>query len=197
MAATVKNGISVVREANSHRAHFVDEDLISIPAAKIRDEFRKLSRFLPVIVLIPKLAVHDESAENKPASNKSVVGLKDAREVLSPLDAAKAWFKNKNSTDLFVFGEVIINFPTMEIHRKGRPITLTRKQFKTLVYLIRNARKVISRDELLNEVWGYQCYPCTRTVDNHILQLRRKLETDPANPKHFQTVHGIGYKFLP
>ena len=122
MAATVKNGISVVREANSHRAHFVNEDLISIPAAKIRDEFRKLSRFLPVIVLIPKSAVHDETAENKPAPNKSVVGLKDARDVPSPLDAAKAWFKNKNSTDLFVFGEVTVNSPTMEIHRKGRPL---------------------------------------------------------------------------
>jgi DNA-binding response OmpR family regulator len=85
----------------------------------------------------------------------------------------------------------------MEIHHNGQPINLTCKEFKTLAYLIRNARRVISRDEFLNEVWGYQSYPCTRTVDNHILKLRKKLEADPAHPKYFQTVHGAGYKFLP
>jgi DNA-binding response OmpR family regulator len=86
---------------------------------------------------------------------------------------------------------------TMEIHRNGRPVILTCKEFKTLVYLIKNPRRVISRDELLNEVWGYQHYPCTRTVDNHILRLRKKLEPEPAHPKHFHTVHRSGYKFLP
>jgi two-component system, OmpR family, alkaline phosphatase synthesis response regulator PhoP len=55
---------------------------------------------------------------------------------------------------------------------------------------------VITRDELLNEVWGYQNYPSTRTVDNHILKLRQKLERDPSSPTHFRTVHGMGYKFV-
>jgi len=58
---------------------------------------------------------------------------------------------------------------------------------------VQNPERVISRDELLNEVWGYQNYPSTRTVDNHILKLRQKLERDPANPVHFRTVHGVGY----
>jgi len=66
-----------------------------------------------------------------------------------------------------------------------------------LKFLVQNAERVISRDELLNEVWGYQNYPSTRTVDNHILKLRQKLEKDPANPVHFRTVHGMGYKFVP
>jgi DNA-binding response OmpR family regulator len=85
----------------------------------------------------------------------------------------------------------------MEIHRYGRPVTLASNEFKTLAYLIKNSRRVISRDELLNEVWGYDNYPCTRTVDNHILNLRRKLEPEPADPVHFHTVHGAGYKCLP
>jgi DNA-binding response OmpR family regulator len=85
----------------------------------------------------------------------------------------------------------------MEIHRNGRAVTLTRKEFQTLAYLIKNARRVISREELLNEVWGYESYPCTRTVDNHILRLRQKLERNPSRPVHFQTIHGAGYKFLP
>jgi two-component system, OmpR family, alkaline phosphatase synthesis response regulator PhoP len=196
MAATIKTTISPLGEWDSP-PHFLDKGLASIPAARIRDEFRKLSRFLPVIVLIPKSAVHDEAAQDKDGQNKSVVRPKGASDIPSPLDAAKAWFGNRRATELFVFGEVTVNFSTMETHRKGRRVVLTSKQFKTLAYLIRNARRVISRDELLNEVWGYQCYPCTRTVDNHILQLRRKLEMEPASPKHFQTVHGTGYKFLP
>jgi DNA-binding response OmpR family regulator len=78
--------------------------------------------------------------------------------------------------------------------RRGKPVVLTTMEFKTLKFLLQNARRVISRDELLNEVWGY---PCTRTVDNHILRLRRKLERDPSRPIHFHTVHGARYKFSP
>jgi DNA-binding response OmpR family regulator len=63
--------------------------------------------------------------------------------------------------------------------------------------MIKNARRAISRDELLNEVWGYESYPSSRTVDNHVLRLRQKLENDPANPEHLVTIHGLGYKFMP
>src|SRR6266705_523946 len=69
--------------------------------------------------------------------------------------------------------------------------------FNNLRYFVRNPERVISRDELLNEVWGYNCYPSTRTVDNHLVKLRQKLEKDPLHPSHFKTVHGAGYKFVP
>ena len=82
------------------------------------------------------------------------------------------------------------------ITRSGERLTLTTMEFKLLRFLVQNAGRVISRDELLNEVWGYDNYPCTRTVDNHILRLRQKLELDPARPVHFHTVHGVGYKFV-
>ena len=98
--------------------------------------------------------------------------------------------------DVLVYGDVTISFSAMEVRRGGQLVALTRKEFKTLAYFLQNARRVISRDELLNEVWGYGLYPCTRTVDNHILQLRKKLEPEPARPKHFRTVRGMGYKFL-
>ncbi len=98
--------------------------------------------------------------------------------------------------DGLVYGDVTISFSAMEVYRGGQLVPLTRKEFKTLAYLLNNARRVISRDELLNEVWGYEFYPCTRTVDNHILHLRKKLEPEPARPKHFRTVRGIGYKFM-
>jgi DNA-binding response OmpR family regulator len=168
-----------------------------VPAFGIPEEFRKLSRFLPVIVLVPKSAVHDKTAQKKPGPNNSVTSFIDTSGVCLPLDAAQAWLRNPNATDTFEFGAVTGCFSTMEIHRNGRPVILTCKEFKTLAYLIKNPGRVISRDELLNEVWGYENYPCTRTVDNHIFKLRRKLETEPAHPKHFHTVHSSGYKFLP
>ena len=201
MIATIKAAISPFAqtrtEVDSNPMHFLNEDLASVPASGISEEFRKLSRYLPVIVLVPKLAVHDKTTQKKPGSNKSVTGRIDTSDVCLPLDAAKAWLRNPNPTDTFEFGGVKGCLSSMEIHRNGRPVTLTCKEFNTLAYLIKNARRVISRDELLNEVWGYENYPSTRTVDNHILKLRKKLEAEPTRPKHFQTVHSSGYKFLP
>ena len=199
MTATIKAAIFPFAQAktgfDSNPTHFLNEDLASVPVSGIPEEFRKLSRFLPVIVLVPKSAVYDKTIQKKPEPNKSVTGLIDTSDVCLPL--AKVGLRNPNATDTFEFGGIKGCLSTMEIHRNGRPIALTSKEFKTLVYLIKNPRRVISRGELLNEVWGYENYPCTRTVDNHILRLRKKLESEPAHPKHFHTVHNAGYKFLP
>ena len=184
-------------EPNANAIRFLDIKLSSVPASDIPEEFRKLSRYLPVLVLVPKSAVHDETTQKKPGHNKSVTDLIDTRDVCLPLDAPKVWWRNPNATNTFEFGGVKGCLSSMEIHRNGRPVSLTCKEFKTLAYLIKNPRRVISRDELLNEVWGYQNYPCTRTVDNHILKLRKKLEPDLADPVHFHTVHSVGYRFLP
>jgi DNA-binding response OmpR family regulator len=184
-------------EPKADAIRFLNENLASVPASDIPEDFRKLSRFFPVIVLVPKSAVEDEAAQKKLSPNKSVTDLTDTLNVCSPMDATKAWLKNSNATDTFEFGGVKGCLSTREIHRNGRPVTLTSKEFKTLAYLIKNPRRVISRDELLNEVWGYENYPCTRTVDNHILRLRKKLEPEPADPVHFHTVYNAGYKFLP
>jgi DNA-binding response OmpR family regulator len=85
----------------------------------------------------------------------------------------------------------------MEVSRNGQRVSLTAQEFRVLRYFIDRANRAISREELLNEVWGHQNYPSTRTVDNHILRLRQKLEVDPSNPQHFLTLHRAGYKFAP
>jgi DNA-binding response OmpR family regulator len=95
------------------------------------------------------------------------------------------------------FDGVAVDFSKMQVTRQGQAVALTPQEFKILKFMAQTPERVISREELLNEVWGYQSYPTTRTVDNHILKLRQKLETDPANPVHFRTVHGAGYKFVP
>jgi DNA-binding response OmpR family regulator len=201
MATAVKSAISPFgqpeTDPKTNTILFLDEQLASVPVSDIPEDFRKLSRFFPVIVLVPKSAVEDGATQIKLEPNKSVTDLTDTRNVRLPRDAAKAGLTNSNATDTFEFGGVRGCLSTMEIHRNGRPVTLTSKEFKLLAYLIKNPRRVISRDKLLNEVWGYESYPSTRTVDNHILKLRKKLETDPAQPKHFDTVHCSGYRFLP
>jgi DNA-binding winged helix-turn-helix (wHTH) protein len=94
-------------------------------------------------------------------------------------------------------GRVSLNFSRMEAHCSGMPVAFTALQFKVLHYFVRNPRRAISREELLSQVWGYNNYPTTRTVDNTLFQLRRRLEPDPAKPVYFHTVHRIGYRFTP
>jgi DNA-binding response OmpR family regulator len=98
---------------------------------------------------------------------------------------------------VYAFENVVVDFVSVVVTRGDEKVPLTAKEFKTLEFMTTHAHQVLSRDELLNEVWGYQNYPCTRTVDNHILKLRRKLENNPAEPRHFLTIHGFGYKFAP
>jgi two-component system, OmpR family, alkaline phosphatase synthesis response regulator PhoP len=98
--------------------------------------------------------------------------------------------------EILVFSDVQIDFTSMEAKRAGEPVTMTAQEFKLLKFFAKTPQRVISREELLAEVWGYQDYPSTRTVDNHILRLRQKLEPDPANPRFFLTTHGAGYKFV-
>jgi DNA-binding response OmpR family regulator len=95
-----------------------------------------------------------------------------------------------------VFGNVRVDLTRWEVSRSDIPVVLTALEFKLLRFFVTCPGRVLSRDELLNEVWGFENYPTTRTVDNHVLRLRKKLEPDPACPVHFQTVHSVGYKFV-
>jgi DNA-binding response OmpR family regulator len=94
------------------------------------------------------------------------------------------------------FGEVFVDFRKFEAQKAGKAINMSRKEFGVLRLLAARAGEVVTREELLDEVWGYDQYPTTRTVDNHIALLRNKLEDDPAQPRHLLTVHGVGYKLV-
>ena len=159
-------------------------------------EIGDFSHFVPVIVLIPKSAVRELAVREMP-NNNSLPETSKATSLLELFGQAIESFNTAERDSAFVFGDVIVNFSSVEVCRKGQPVVLTALEFKALKYFIQNARRAISRDELLNHVWGYENYPYTRTVDNHVLRLRQKLESDPSRPVHFRTVHGTGYKFLP
>jgi DNA-binding response OmpR family regulator len=98
--------------------------------------------------------------------------------------------------DSIKFGDVYVDFKKHEAHKGKTALNMSPKEFGILRYLATRVGEVVSRDELLDEVWGYDLYPTTRTVDNHIAQLRSKIEENPAEPKYLITVHSVGYKLI-
>jgi len=98
--------------------------------------------------------------------------------------------------DTYTFGNVKIDFRKSVAIKNGVPMDLSHYEAEILRVLITNKGEPISRNRLLDEVWGYELYPTTRTIDNHIVKLRQKVEDDPHDPAHILTVHGMGYKFV-
>jgi len=94
------------------------------------------------------------------------------------------------------FDDVVVDFRGFEARKGEKKLEMTRKEFGVLRLLAARAGEVVTRDELLNEVWGYENYPTTRTVDNHVALLRAKLEDNPSEPRHLLTIHGVGYKLV-
>jgi DNA-binding response OmpR family regulator len=98
--------------------------------------------------------------------------------------------------DNYAFSDVEINVRTYQVHRKGKPVDFSAKEFELLKYFLCHPGETLSRDRLLEDVWGYEHFPTTRTVDAHIVHLRQKLEPNPEEPRYILTVHGMGYKFV-
>ena len=94
------------------------------------------------------------------------------------------------------FDDVFVDFTCFEARKAEQALKLSRKEFGVLRLLATRAGQVVTRNEMLDEVWGHESFPTTRTVDNHIASLRSKLEDDPANPRHLITIHGVGYKLV-
>jgi DNA-binding response OmpR family regulator len=102
----------------------------------------------------------------------------------------------KDRTNTLEFGDVVIDFRRFEARKAGRALEMSRKEYGILRCLASRAGAVVTRDELLDEVWGIDSYPTTRTVDNHMSMIRAKIEDSPAEPKYLITVHGVGYKLV-
>jgi DNA-binding response OmpR family regulator len=98
--------------------------------------------------------------------------------------------------DRYAFGDVEVNLRSCQVSRKGRSLEVSSKEFDLLKYFLSHPGEALTRDRLLEEVWGYEKFPTTRTVDAHIVRLRQKLEPKPEDPRFFLTVHGTGYKFV-
>jgi DNA-binding response OmpR family regulator len=163
---------------------------------RLFEEIRLANPTISIIILGASSSVTERVLFLELGADDYVVKPFNARELLARVRAAMRRSQGCRS-DVFIFGDVQVDFRRMEVRRQDAPVPLTAQEFKVLKFMIQHSERPLSRTELLNEVWGYHNYPTTRTVDNHILRLRQKLEREPSYPVHFVTLHGVGYKFVP
>jgi len=178
-------------------AVLLDLKLPGLSGKELCREFKTIAASVPIVVLSANAEVEDKVLLLELGAHDYVTKPFSPRELLARVRTAMRRSSRTPLTETFSFGDVKVDFKKMELWREGNLVQLTSQEFKVLKFMIQNAERVLSREELLNHVWGYRNYPSTRTVDNHILRLRQKVEKDPANPLHFRTVHSAGYKFVP
>jgi two-component system, OmpR family, alkaline phosphatase synthesis response regulator PhoP len=189
-------GVAALR-ANATTAVILDLRLPGMPGRDVCREMKQQFPSIPVIILSAAADVMDKVLLLELGADDYVTKPFSPRELLARVRAGIRRSARSVASEAYQFSDVTVDFSRMQVTRAGQTISLTSQEFKMLKFMVQNPERVISREELLNEVWGYQHYPTTRTVDNHMLKLRQKLEKDPTNPVHFRTVHGAGYRFVP
>lgn len=196
---TAGDGTQALELFQSRQPIAVVLDLIlpHVSGRELCQRFKAISPETPVIIVSAISEVVDKVLLLELGADDYVTKPFSPRELTARVQAAIRRRRKPASHDTFRFADCDINFKKMTAFRNGESVTLTSHEFRLLKFFTSNAERVLSREELLNEVWGYNCYPTTRTVDNQILKLRQKLERDPANPRHFLTIYGAGYKFVP
>jgi DNA-binding response OmpR family regulator len=152
---------------------------------------------LPIIMLTARGQEIDKVVGLELGADDYVTKPFSIRELLARVKAVLRRVSPPSATpEVYRFSDVEINIRSNEVRRAGTPVELSSKEFALLTYFVAHPAETLSRDRLLDEVWGYENYPNTRTVDTHILHLRQKLEPNPEEPRLFLTVHGSGYKFV-
>ncbi len=160
-------------------------------------QIRKESEEVPIIILTGSADEVDRVLLLELGADDYVIKPFSPKELLARVRAVLRRANRAPAVERLYFDDVAVDFPKMEVTRGNRLVAMAPQELKLLKYFSQYPERVISRDQLLSDVWGYNSYPSTRTVDSHILNLRQKLEKNPANPVHFVTVHNAGYKFVP
>jgi two-component system, OmpR family, alkaline phosphatase synthesis response regulator PhoP len=196
------DGIAGEKLALTHRPHLLLLDLM-LPRKGGFDVCRDLRNqgfTSPILMLTARGQVNEKVVGLKLGADDYVTKPFDMMELLARIESLLRRPHTMLSTGMgvqsYTFDSVSVDFRTMEVTREGKKLELSGKEFQLLRHFIEHRGTALSRESILNSVWGYESYPSTRTIDTHITWLRQKLEENPHYPKHFITIHGVGYKFV-
>ena len=162
-------------------------------------ELRGQGNQTPIIMLTARTEEVDRVLGLELGADDYVAKPFSTRELIARVKAVlqRSPDKKEKLTNIYDFGKIKVDFEHYIAYDKSdKQINMTYKEFEILKFFKQNKARTVSRDELLDKVWGYEIYPTSRTVDNHIVKLRKKIEDDPESPKHILTVYGIGYKYI-
>ena len=196
---TATDGITGLERASDPSQDLILLDLMlpKLPGEEICRKLRQSGITTPILFLTAKNEEEHRIAGFELGADDYVAKPFSLRELLGRIQAIlRRAAGQKHLLAHYHFADVALDFVKMEARKGDQRVVLTTREFAILRLMVSNKGVVISRDRLLNEVWGYDAYPSTRTVDNQIVKLRQKLEDDPENPRFILTIRGTGYKFV-
>jgi DNA-binding response OmpR family regulator len=191
-----RKGLEKAREKNADLL-LLDIMLPGINGFEICRKLKKEKPELPIIMITARGSEMDKVSGLDTGADDYVTKPFSIPELMARIRAVLRRFNSpeKNISDHFEFGDIVLDFTEYRAFKNDKELQLSAKEFEILKYFIVREGEAVHRHDLLNEVWGLEAMPTTRTVDNFILDLRKKLEDDPSNPKFIESVRGIGYRF--
>jgi DNA-binding response OmpR family regulator len=193
------DGEEALRAANrtDHDVIILDVMLPKKSGLDVCRDLRRSGNNTPIIMLTARGQEVDKIVGLKIGADDYITKPFSFMELLARLDAVLRRTRREVPGEQIAFGDVKLDFRKYHASKSGAPLDLTQREFRILRYFIDHANEIVSRDSLLNDVWGYDSSAFTRTVDTHVARLRQKIESVPAQPKHLLTVHRVGYRFVP
>jgi DNA-binding response OmpR family regulator len=198
--ATALDGVAGLKQALQNVVDCIILDVM-LPEKNGFDVCRELRQkgvFTPILMLTARGQTNDKVTGLKLGADDYLTKPFEAAELLARLEALirRKEINSQTPHQIYEFGDVRVDVRGMTVFRGGAAVEMSAKEFQLLHYLIEQKGKTLSRDEILNNVWGYDATPTTRTVDTHVAWLRQKLEPNPPEPHFILTAYGVGYKFV-
>ena len=188
-------------QATSSNANLLILDVMlpGMSGLEILKKLRDNGSTLPIILLTAKGEEDDRVLGLELGADDYVTKPFSVRELMARVRSAlrRAQLRARTSQKSYAFGNVVVDFRRQGVKKDGRAVEISAREFRILAYFIEHAGEMLTRERLLNDIWGYDVFPTTRTVDNHIARLRKKIEDEPDSPRYVKTVRGAGYVFEP
>jgi DNA-binding response OmpR family regulator len=194
------NGTEGFRKAVEEAPDLIILDIMlpEMSGLEVCRELRQKNIDIPIIMLTAKGEEIDKVVGLEIGADDYITKPFSIRELIARIKARLRSSERETKAELksYSFGDIEIDFVRFKVKRNGEEMEFTSREMEILKYFIIHRGEVVSRNDLLDKIWGYESYPTTRTIDNHILKLRKKIEDDPSHPRYIISVYGGGYRFI-